>query len=87
MIDHWVGAEEAAFCQQFIADPVKGALVYLQYGPSQPEFLNLAGSAAEGFVWSTVLGVYADKQGAEFRKKYKAAYPGHHRPLLHRFGL
>ena len=76
MIDHWMGAEEAAFCQQFVADPIPGALVYLQYGPSQPEFLNLAGSAAEGFVWSTVLGVYNDAQGAEFRKKYAAAYPG-----------
>ena len=76
MLDYWVGAEEAAFCQQFIADPVKGALVYIQYGPSQPEFLTLAGAAAEGFVWSTVLGAYADKQGMEFRKKYAAAYPG-----------
>lgn len=76
MIDHWVGSEEAAFCHQFIADPVKGALVYHQYGPSQPEFLQLAGKAAEGFIWSTVLGVYNDKQGAEFRKKYAAAHPG-----------
>jgi branched-chain amino acid transport system substrate-binding protein len=76
MIDHWVGSEEAAFCQQFVADPVKGALVYHQYGPSQPEFLQLAGAAAEGFIWSTVLGVYNDKQGAEFRKKYAAAHPG-----------
>jgi branched-chain amino acid transport system substrate-binding protein len=76
MIDHWVGAEEAAFCQQFVSDPVKGALVYVHYGPSQPEFLSLAGAAAEGFVWSTMLGVYADKQGMEFRKKYLAAYPG-----------
>jgi len=76
MIDHWVAAEEAAFCQAFVANPVKGALVYLQYGPSQSEFLNLAGKAAEGFVWSTVLGVYDDKQGAEFRKKYQAMYPG-----------
>jgi len=76
MIDHWVGSEEAAFCQQFVADPVKGALVYHQYGPSQPEFLQLAGPAAEGFIWSTVLGVYNDKQGAEFRKKYAAAHPG-----------
>ena len=76
MLDYWVGAEEAAFCQQFVADPVKGALVYIQYGPSQPEFLTLAGPAAEGFVWSTVLGAYADKQGMEFRKKYAAAYPG-----------
>ena len=76
MLDYWVGAEEAAFCQQFVADPVKGALVYIQYGPSQPEFLTLAGAAAEGFVWSTVLGAYADKQGMAFREKYTKAYPG-----------
>ncbi len=76
MLDYWVGAEEAAFCQQFVSDPVKGSLVYIQYGPSQPEFLTLAGAAAEGFVWSTVLGAYADEQGAAFRKKYAAAYPG-----------
>ena len=76
MLDYWVGAEEAAFCQQFVADPVQGALVYIQYGPSQPEFLNLAGPAAEGFVWSTVLGTYADKQGMAFREKYAKAYPG-----------
>jgi branched-chain amino acid transport system substrate-binding protein len=76
MLDYWVGAEEAAFCQQFVADPVKGALVYIQYGPSQPEFLNIAGPAAEGFVWSTVLGVYNDAQGADFRKKYAAKHPG-----------
>ena len=76
MLDYWVGAEEAAFCQNFVADPVKGALVYIQYGPSQPEFLNIAGAAAEGFVWSTVLGVYNDKQGADFRAKYAAKHPG-----------
>ena len=75
MLDYWVGAEEAAFCQQFVADPVKGALVYIQYGASQPEFLNIAGGAAEGMVWSTVLGVYNDAQGAEFRKKYAAKHP------------
>ena len=40
MIDHWVAAEYAAFCKQFAADPVPGAIVYLQYGPSQPEFLR-----------------------------------------------
>lgn len=76
MIDHWVAAEEAAFCQAFVKNPVKGALVYLQYGPSQSEFLGLAGKAAEGFVWATVLGVYDDKQGAAFRRKFRATYPG-----------
>ncbi len=56
MVDHWVAAEYAAFCKQYIADPSPNTLVYLQYGPSQPEFLDLAGPAADGFVWSSVLG-------------------------------
>ncbi|MFC0242730.1 ABC transporter substrate-binding protein [Rhodopseudomonas telluris] len=76
MIDHWVAAEYAAFVKQYSADPLKGALVYLQYGPSQPEFLELSGPAAEGFVWSTVLGVYADEKGKAFRAKYKKRFPG-----------
>ncbi len=76
MIDHWVAAEYAAFVKQYQSDPLKGALIYLQYGPSQPEFLELSGKAAEGFVWSTVLGVYADKQGNEFREKYKKRFKG-----------
>lgn len=76
MIDHWVAAEYAAFCKQFRANPVKDSLVYLQYGPSQPEFLTLAGEAANGFCWSTVLGVYADEKGNAFRAKYKKRFPG-----------
>ena len=76
MIDHWVAAELAAFAQQYVYDPVPGALVYLQYGPSQPEFLDLAAGAGEGMVWGTVYGVYADEAGAAFREKYRAKYPG-----------
>ena len=76
MIDHWVAAELAAFAQQYAFDPVPGALVYLQYGPSQPEFLDLAQGAGEGMVWGTVYGVYADEMGAAFREKYRAQFPG-----------
>jgi branched-chain amino acid transport system substrate-binding protein len=76
MVDHWVAAEYAAFCKQFVANPVPNSLVYMQYGPSQPEFLTLAGSAANGFCWSTVLGVYADEKGRAFREKYKKRFPG-----------
>ncbi len=76
MIDHWVAAELAAFAQQYAFDPVPGALVYLQYGPSQPEFLELAAGAGEGMVWGTVYGVYADEKGTAFRERYKAKYPG-----------
>jgi branched-chain amino acid transport system substrate-binding protein len=75
MIDHWVGAELAGFAQQFSADPVAGSLVYLQYGPSQPEFLDIAGDAAEGFYWGTVIGVPNVGKGADFRKAYAAKYP------------
>jgi len=76
MIDHWVAAELAAFAQQYAFDPVPGALVYLQYGPSQPEFLELAAGAGEGMVWGSVYGVYADEKGTAFRERYKAKYPG-----------
>lgn len=76
MIDHWVAAELAAFAQQYAFDPVPGALVYLQYGPSQPEFLDLAQGAGEGMVWGTVYGVYADEKGEEFRARYREKFPG-----------
>ena len=76
MVDHWVAAEYAAFCKQFVADPVADSLVYLQYGPSQPEFLSLAGKAANGFAWSTSMGLYADERGREFAQKYKKRFPG-----------
>ncbi|MGT2439335.1 ABC transporter substrate-binding protein [Bradyrhizobium betae] len=69
-IDHWVAAELAAFAQQFAADPVKGSLVYLQYGPSQPEFLSLAAGSAEGMIWGTVVGTHADPAGLAFRQTY-----------------
>lgn len=76
MISHWVAAELASFAQAYAADPVPDALVYLQYGPSQPEFLDLGGDATEGFVWGTVTGVYADEQGQAFRDAYMARFPG-----------
>lgn len=76
MIDHWVAAELASFTQAFAADPIEDTLVYLQYGPSQPEFLDLGGPATEGFVWGTVTGVYADEQGQAFRDAYMARFPG-----------
>ena len=68
MVDHWVAAELAAFAQQYSASPMENSLVYLQYGPSQPEFLDLSKGAAEGLIWGTVYGVYADKQGKAFRE-------------------
>jgi branched-chain amino acid transport system substrate-binding protein len=73
-IDHWVAAELAAFAQQFTGDPVRGSLVYLQYGPSQPEFLSLANGTAEGMIWGTVIGTHADAAGQAFRTTYKKRF-------------
>lgn len=74
MVDHWIGAELASFSQQFAANPVEGSLVYLQYGPSQPEYLDIAGSSAEGFVWGTVIGVgNSSAEDRAFRAAYHAA--------------
>lgn len=73
-ISHWVAAELAAFSQQFAADPVPGSLVYLQYGPSQPEFLDLARGAGEGMIWGTVLGTPRTEKGIAFRAAYMARH-------------
>lgn len=74
MIDHWIGAELASFSQQFAANPVEGSLVYLQYGPSQPEYLDIAGDSAEGFVWGSVIGTgNTSAEDKAFRAAYQAA--------------
>lgn len=75
MVDHWIGAELASFSQQFAKDPVKGSLVYLQYGPSQPEYLQIAGPSAEGFVWGTVIGTgNTSAEDKAFRQAYQAKF-------------
>lgn len=54
LISHWVAAELASFAPSYALGPTPGSLVYPQYGPPQPEFLNLAGDAAEGFIRGSV---------------------------------
>ncbi|MBI1352164.1 MAG: ABC transporter substrate-binding protein [Actinomycetales bacterium] len=75
MVDHWIGAELASFSKQFAKDPVPGSLVYLQYGPSQPEYLQIAGADAEGFVWGTVIGTgNTSPEDKAFRQAYQAKF-------------
>ena len=57
MLSHFVAAESAAFQRQFAAAPTD-ALIYGIYAPSVPEFLELAGPAANGMVWATMTGSY-----------------------------
>ena len=70
---HPAPADLAQFMKQFAASPID-ALVYLQYGPSVPQFLQLAGKSANGAVWSTVVGTYNDAIGKAFQAKYRAKY-------------
>jgi len=66
-------ADDAAMAKEWAASPTK-TLVYQQYGPSVPEYLTLAGPAANGIVWATVLGLLPDKIGNDFRARYKAKF-------------
>jgi branched-chain amino acid transport system substrate-binding protein len=73
LVADFVPSELAAFQRTFAADPTP-ALVYAVYAPSIPEFLELAGAAAEGLVWSTVTGTYADVLGTRFAGRYLRAF-------------
>jgi branched-chain amino acid transport system substrate-binding protein len=66
-------ADNAAMIKQFAADPVN-CVLYQQYGPSVPEYLELAGDAANGVIWATVLGFLPDKIGLDWVEKYKAKF-------------
>jgi branched-chain amino acid transport system substrate-binding protein len=73
LIADFVPSELAAFQRAFAADPTH-ALVYAVYAPSVPEFLELAGEAAEGLLWSTVTGTYADVLGSRFAGRYLRSF-------------
>jgi branched-chain amino acid transport system substrate-binding protein len=66
-------ADDAKMAQAWAAGPTK-TLLYQQYGPSVPEYLKLAGDAANGVVWATVLGLLPDAPGNDFRKRYAAKF-------------
>lgn len=73
LITDFIPEELAGFQRAFTAAPT-GALVYAVYSPSVPEFLELAGDAAEGLLWSTVTGTYGDPVGQQFVKRYMRAH-------------
>ncbi|MBS1878502.1 MAG: ABC transporter substrate-binding protein [Actinobacteria bacterium] len=73
MIAAFVPEELAAFQRAFVADPVQ-ALVYAIYAPSVPEFLAVAGDAADGLVWATASGTYRDTFGLRFAESYNRRF-------------
>jgi branched-chain amino acid transport system substrate-binding protein len=63
----------AAFVSAFDARPT-GALLYALYAPSVPSFLESVGAAAEGLLWATVTGVYADDIGLRFGRRFRERF-------------
>lgn len=68
------------FSERFGEDGYDG-LIYFQYTPNIPEFLELAGENAEGVIWSTSIGVigedaddYARRWEEFFGEEPKATY-------------
>jgi len=51
MNTHYLPSELATFTKGFAADPTD-SLLYVQYGASVPEYLELAGDSANGAVWA-----------------------------------
>jgi len=73
MITQFLPGELANFQRTFVASPTD-ALIYAVYSPSIPQFMENAGPAAEGLIWSTVSGTYGDSIGTRFAERYQAAY-------------
>jgi len=69
----WLATDLAAFTKQFMGSPTP-SLVYEQFGPSTPEYLELAGDASNGVLWSTTIGVLPDETGQAFRDRFYEAY-------------
>ena len=71
---HWNPADHAAFMKQWVADP-PDAFLYLQYGASVPEFLEIAGDAARtapsGRRSSAPMN---DPVGLAFQERYQAKW-------------
>jgi branched-chain amino acid transport system substrate-binding protein len=63
----------AAFAKQFATDPTR-SLVYGQYGPSQPQYKELAGEAANGVIWSAMTSLLPSARGKTYVRRYRSKY-------------
>jgi len=70
----YLPGDEASFIKQFAQAPTR-SLVYQLYAPSVPEYLDLAGDAADGVLWATTTGtIFEDELGRRFYDDYEKAY-------------
>jgi branched-chain amino acid transport system substrate-binding protein len=73
VVTHYFPADLAQFMVQFMNNPTP-SLIYMQYGPSVKSFRDIAGPAAAGVVFSTVIGALQDEIGLDFETRYKARF-------------
>ncbi len=72
----YVSSNAATFVSQFLEDPTD-SLVFIQYAPSVPEFLDLTKEKSTGVIYNLLGGVLntpKNPRAAEVLAKYKAAY-------------
>jgi branched-chain amino acid transport system substrate-binding protein len=72
-VTDYIPGDLAAFAKQFGSSPTPSLLIQ-QYGPSVPEYLRLAGDAANGVIWSTVIGTIPDGIGEDFKAQYQERF-------------
>ena len=84
----YVSANAALFVSQFNEDPTD-SLVFIQYAPSVPEFLELTKDQSSGIVYNLLGGVLntpTNPRAAEVLEKYTTKYgnePGTYGPALY----
>jgi branched-chain amino acid transport system substrate-binding protein len=69
----YIPGDLASFTKQFRSSPTP-SLLFEQYGPSVPEYLELTGDAANGVLWSTVIGTIPDERGTAFMERYRQKF-------------
>lgn len=82
----YLTANAAKFITQFAQNPTD-SLVFSQYAPSVPEFLDLAGSAADGVLYNLPMSALPTTEaGKQVLEDYRAEYgsePGLYGVLIH----
>ncbi len=65
---------EATFVDQFMEDPTP-SLMFLQYGPSVPEFIELTQDMSSGIMYNLLGGpIMASQEGQDVARKFKSEY-------------
>ena len=69
--DH-VPSDEVAFLRQFHENPTK-SMIFIQYGPSNPAFIDLGKEKTNGIFWGTLFAGFGPKYDV-WRKRYVEKY-------------